>query len=111
MSFGLITQPAFVSGISSPRIGPATARIAERGCTEVLSRMLFCIASSIVSKSPVLIGGNCFGSAKASRSRAKRALVPPISPIRIGKGKAFSLVPGIARSILIVVAVISLSIS
>ncbi|MNY58963.1 hypothetical protein D3C86_1953610 [compost metagenome] len=83
-------------------IGPATARIAERGWTDVLSRILFCSASSIVSKSPVLIGGSCLGSAKTSSSRAKRALVPPISPIRIGKEKLLSLAPGIALSILIV---------
>ncbi len=103
MSLGRNTQPALVSGISSPLIGPATARIADRGWTEVLSRMLFCIASSIVSKSPVLIGGSCFGSAKASSSKAKRALVPPMSPIRIGKEKLLSLALGMEKSVLVAV--------
>ncbi|MNL63776.1 hypothetical protein D3C87_1879410 [compost metagenome] len=49
MSFGLITHPALVSGISSALTGPATAMIAERGWTEVLSRMLVCSASSMLA--------------------------------------------------------------
>jgi hypothetical protein len=63
MTFGRTTQSQFVRGMSSPRIGPAMASIAERGCTDVLSRTACWIASSIVAKSAVRTLGKRFGSA------------------------------------------------
>ena len=94
---GRTTQSQFVSAISSPSTGPATAWMTERGRASVAARTTAWIASSILAKSAVWTIGNAFASPASSASREKRALVPPMSPRRIGKRRASSGMGSAAR--------------
>ena len=90
MSVGRMTQCALVRSMQSPVIGPATSITAERG------RSAVCGKHRRLDRR--LDVGEVGGRNRRERSRpahpasgisAKRAFVPPISPISTGNGSGF----------------------
>ena len=98
---GLTTHGQLVSGISSPSTGPATASTAEFGRTDERSSTAAWIASSMVLKLAVWTICGSPASEFASSTIEKRALVPPMSPIRIGNRNdvSSSPAPGMLSSV------------